>query len=79
MAATVSGPSAAPAGTLQCLLEDLRVPSQVCSSWAALSGRGDDFGSMDDLVASVRAGVLLDVAALPSVAHVDRHGEVRWR
>ncbi|GAB4814095.1 hypothetical protein N2152v2_001141 [Parachlorella kessleri] len=75
VATALSSPSAAPAGSLQRLLVDLRVRYQVCSPWAALSGRGDDFASIDDLVASVRAGVVLDVGALPSVAHVDRHGE----
>ena len=48
----------------------------MCSPFAALSGRGDSFTSLDDLVRSVREGVLLDIAAVPTVTMVDRHGQV---
>ena len=54
-----------------------RVPHAVCSPFAALSGRGDEFGSMDELIRSVRSGVLLDIACVPIVSMADRHGQVR--
>ncbi|KAL4440400.1 hypothetical protein ABPG75_003401 [Micractinium tetrahymenae] len=67
--------AAPPPGSLLGLLATLRVRYAACSPFAALSGRGDDFSSMDDLVRSVRSGVLIDVATLPTVGMVDRHGQ----
>lgn len=66
-----------PARSLPAVLASQRVAYSVCSPYAALSGKGDAFASMDELVRSVRSGVLLDVAAVPSVSLTDRHGEVR--
>lgn len=77
--ARVPAPAAAPAppgGSLGAWLAGLRVPYCVCSPWAALSGVGDEFDSMDELVRSVRSGMLLDIAALPTLSMVDRHGQV---
>lgn len=34
---------------------------------------------MDELVRSVRSGILLDVSTLPTVGMTDRHGQVRLR
>lgn len=125
---------AAPPDSLLGLLGVQRVRYAVCSPFAALSGVGDEFSSMDDLgeagrgagrrhweqqgvlhaadrstpynspahavcclpcsacpdpwaplsprpcrraVRSVRSGVLLDVATLPTVGMADRHGRVR--
>ncbi|PRW57760.1 DEAD DEAH box [Chlorella sorokiniana] len=67
---------AAPSPALLALLASApRVEAAVCSPYAALSGRGDDFSSMYDLVRSVRAGVLLDIASAPTVGMADRHGQ----
>jgi hypothetical protein len=70
-----AGGGAAPP-SLHGLVPGLRVDYEVCSPFAALSGRGDDFQSMDDLVRSVGSSVLLDIASLPAVTMADRHGQV---
>lgn len=75
-AAPAAPPAAAAPGSLLDLLARLRVRYAACSPFAALSGRGDNFSSMDDLVRSVRSGVLIDVATLPAVGMADRHGQV---
>ena len=41
------------------------IPHQSRSSFAALSGVGDDYDSVDDFVKSLRDGVYLDPDALP--------------
>jgi hypothetical protein len=60
-----------------CSLTLLSLPTtQVCSPFACLSGKGDEFGSVDELVLNVRSGILLDIAAVPTVTMTDRHGQV---
>ena len=66
-----------PPSSLPALLSKRRIAYSVCSPYAALSGHGDSFDSMDELVRCVRSGVLLDVAAVPSVTLTNRHGEVK--
>lgn len=72
-----AAPATAGASALRRWLASLRVAYSVCSPFAALSGRGDEFSSLEELVGAVREGVLLDVAGLPTVIMFDRHGQVR--
>lgn len=50
------GTAAASPALLSLLASAPPVPATVCSPYAALSGRGDDFSSMDDLVRSLCSG-----------------------
>ncbi|KAK9810560.1 hypothetical protein WJX73_000784 [Symbiochloris irregularis] len=56
------------------LLEANRVDFEVCSPFAALSGIGDKFDTVADLVLSVPPDVLLDKGMVPAMGMVNRKG-----